>query len=455
MEPGEFFSIRFCPYQSSNAPQVFAAVSKKHAVVCKIARDPGNREVFDTNESTNCCCTWAWSTETNTAYLCIGGVDGIVKIYNVITGQLVEGINDLSTSPDDPSIIASASDDTTVRIWSLDPVHKEQPCLCILAGEGHIAEVLSASIHDTGRYAVSGGHDHRINFWVLPEFPNEPVESPIQVHYPHFSTSAIHGGIVDCVAFYGDQILSKANRDNIIILWEIVGFSSQDPIPSHDVAPLPQIPQPNDYGASQFTRSAFIPATSPRFPLQYDRRLQFHTPRCDEYFFLRFELYFQPGQHPILTFCNRTGEIFFWDLERVREYGNIMNALRSPSRDMTKPIRLPSWIGRIRPRVNSKPRGASVGKGSRASSQTPEVEDRRNVYDIADLDPKDVADWNAKYGVMDRDHALEPHYKVEVKFKKNTPFLGRQASWSPGGEWCTVAGSGNAVHMLKRWSSSA
>lgn len=255
------------------------------------------------------------------------------------------------------------------------------------------------------------------------------------------------------VAFYGDQILSKANRDNVIILWQILGFSSDDPPPPHDIAPLPHIPQPNDYGASQFTRSAFVPTVSPQCPLQYDRRLQFHTPKCDEYFFLRFELHFQPNQHPILTFCNRTGEIFFWDLERVKAYDDVVGTLRDPDRDRSKPVRLPHWLGRLRPGVNSKSRMTSVSRGSQGS-QTPEVEDRRDVYDIADLNPKDVAEWDSKYKASDRDHALEPHHKIEVRSKGRIPFLGRQAAWSPGGEWCAVAGSGNVVHMLRRWGAA-
>lgn len=143
----------------------------------------------------------------------------------------------MATSPSDPSIIASASDDTSVRIWSLDPKHKERPCLCILAGEGHSWNLLSVvsicrtcpqpqttpsnrshtpvqAFHDTGRYILSAGHDQIINLvisltgsleytdtnvnqWTLPDLPTEPITTPIRVHYPHFSTSAVHSGIVD------------------------------------------------------------------------------------------------------------------------------------------------------------------------------------------------------------------------------------------------------------------
>lgn len=54
-----------------------------------------------------------------------------------------QDVCDVVTSPIDPLIIASCSDDTTVRIWSLDPKHEKQPCLCILGGEGHYWSLLT------------------------------------------------------------------------------------------------------------------------------------------------------------------------------------------------------------------------------------------------------------------------------------------------------------------------
>lgn len=54
-----------------------------------------------------------------------------------------EDINDLATSPTNPEILASASADNTVRIWSLNPAHKKQPCAVLCAGEDHLDTVLS------------------------------------------------------------------------------------------------------------------------------------------------------------------------------------------------------------------------------------------------------------------------------------------------------------------------
>lgn len=75
-----------------------------------------------------------------------GGVS-CVKNFQTCTGSAdcQQEINDLASSPDNPQIIASASDDTTVRIWSLDPVHAQQPCVCLLGGEGHSWSLLSAA----------------------------------------------------------------------------------------------------------------------------------------------------------------------------------------------------------------------------------------------------------------------------------------------------------------------
>lgn len=302
--------------------------------------------------------------------------------------------------------------------------------------------------------------------WTVPTLPTQSVDMPIQVHYPHFSTSAIHGGIVDCVAFYGDQILSRACHDNVIVLWEILGFSSQDPPPPTEIAPLPRIPRPNDQDASQFTRSAFVPIVSPQCPLQYDRRMQFHTPKCDEFFFVRFQLFHQAPQHPVLAFANPAGEIFFWDFARFGVYGDVMSRLQDPALDTEKGVALPPWLSRP-PRTSGpggKPKGTGVGVGG-GGGRVAQGENRTVAHSLKDLDPKLVAEWDSMYGIRDRDHALEAHHRIEVSVKDTdgprrsrlwaAPFVGRQATWSPGGEWCVVAGSLNVVFVLRRWGKTA
>ncbi len=112
------------------------------------------------------------------------------------------------------------------------------------------------------------------------------------------------------VAFYGDLILSRACHEDVIVLWRIEGFSSGDP-------PLPASQAPA-CDTSEQTRSAFSPVISASRPAQYTRLLQFHTPGCGAQFFMRFDVFHAPNEHPLLTFCNAESRILFWDLARLR-----------------------------------------------------------------------------------------------------------------------------------------
>ena len=72
-----------------------------------------------------------------------------------------QDINDLTTSPANPQIIASCSNDTTVRVWSLSPTHQEQPCICVLGGEAHtwilLAVVRATAYKAPGAYRCVKG----------------------------------------------------------------------------------------------------------------------------------------------------------------------------------------------------------------------------------------------------------------------------------------------------------
>ncbi|KAF4982083.1 hypothetical protein FZEAL_2235 [Fusarium zealandicum] len=456
----EFFDVKFCPYQPLDSNPVFAAVSKKHVVVCSLSQDPGDAnpcEVLsvirdDDVEASACCCTWTKDPITGAPYICIGGVDATVKIYDVMSGKLYRDVNDLATSPVNPSIIASASGDTSVRVWSLDPIHSKRPCLVILAGEGHSWDLLSLAFHDTGRYILTAGHDQIINLWTLPDLPTEPVTTPIRVHYPHFSTSAVHSGIIDCVAFYGDCILSRACHDNVIALWRIEGFTSKGPPPPQNIAPTAQTTVPTNYDeASRLTRSAFVPTISPQCPSQYTMLLQFHTPNCGPQFFMRFKLLFVPGQHPVLAFCNAGGNVFFWDFERLTAYRDFMETVKDPNRDKSKPLPHPTWLRPVTRRQKpdgNKSRHGGADKDTPVGSQGNGAKptDEMSAYNAETLEA-----WASRYSQEDPHEPLKAH-KTE---SSSANFVGRQAAWSPGGEWCVVVGSSNTALILQRWANKA
>ncbi|KAL6920777.1 hypothetical protein FSHL1_004754 [Fusarium sambucinum] len=458
----EFFDVKFCPYQPLDAPPVFAAISKKHVVICTLSQttDSNPCEVLsvirdDDDEASACCCTWTKDPETGAPYLCIGGVDAKVKIYDVVNGKLYRcltghggDVNDLATSPANSSIIASASGDTSIRIWSLDPVHANRPCLVILAGEGHSWDLLSA-FHDTGRYLLSAAHDQIINLWTLPDLPTEAIQTPARVHYPHFSTSAVHSGIIDCVAFYGDCILSRACHDNVISLWRIEGFSSTNPPPAESEAPTAQTTVPTNYEeASRLTRSAFVPTISPQCPSQYTMLLQFYTPNCGPQFFMRFKLHFVPDQHPVLAFCNAAGNVFFWDFERLVAYREFMEALKDPGRDKSKLLPHPSWMRPVKGRSKSDTKGRHGG-GEKDVPSTFRADAIKLSEEIGDYNAETLETWASRYSQDDPHEPLKAH-KTE---SSSANFVGRQTAWSPGGEWCVVVGSSNQALILQRWAS--
>ncbi|KAJ9131177.1 Polycomb protein esc [Pleurostoma richardsiae] len=449
----EFFDVKFYPYNPASADPIFAAVSKKHVVVCRLSqtKDSNPCEIIrvirdDDPEALNCSCCWTKDTVTERAHLCIAGRDAKVKVYNIKEGKLITTlvghggeINDLVTSPDNPHLIASASDDTTVRIWSLDPVHSKQPCVALLGGEGHSWNLLSVAFHSTGRYILSAGHDQVINLWTLPDIPKQHVDVPLVVHYPHFSTSDIHSGLIDCVAFYGDCILSRACHEETIVLWRIEGFSSEDPPPAPSTAPT-------TYDQSRTTRSAFAPVISPACPAQYTRLLQFQTPGCGPQFFMRFSMFHAYGHHPILAFCNAKSSIFFWDLNRLTAYQEFIETLTNPARDKTVPVPRPSWL---QPVVHRKKVGDAVSKLKDASDRDSMTTSPDPDIPTTEYSAETLASWKSKYDMSDPHGFMKPH-KTE-QFGSAT-FVGRQVAWSPDGEWCVIVGSRNLAVILQRWA---
>ncbi|SPQ23729.1 089e9e5a-8c5a-435e-97c7-56594515a37e [Thermothielavioides terrestris] len=455
----EFFDVKFYPYNPPGAPPIFAATSKKH-------------------DAANCASCWSKDPVTHEAWLCVAGNDYNIKVYNVKQGKLVRtlvghggGINDLATSPDNPLIIASASDDTTIRIWSLAAAHEKQSCVCILGGEGHSYDLLSVAFHNNGRYVLSAGHDQVINLWALPEFPSGHVDVPIVIHYPHFSSSEIHHNLVDCVAFYGDLILSRACHEDTIVLWQIEGFSSADPIPD----PL-DAPTPTDMAKQ--TRSYFAPTLSPSSrPAMFTRLAQFHTPDCGVQFFMRFRVFHAPGKHPILAFANAKSRTFFWDLARFGSYRAYMADLKEAQQrasrqplagaDAAAAVPKPSWLvvkrgkktpaGATASAATSQAAAAGDGTASLRSLSFAVGGDKESMVS-ASPDPESAAvlggytretlqAWAEMYDLSNPVGYVKAHRTLQI----DGGFVGRQVGWSPEGEWCVVVGNGNRALIYQRW----
>jgi polycomb protein EED len=231
-----------------------------------------------------------------------------------------KGINDLAVHPHSTNLIASASEDYTIRLWDLRPKFENQPCVAMFCGEGHKQPTLAMSFHPNGRWLLSGGLDTAVCLWAVPgldelDRPAEELKEhhkPKEVYYPHFFSTEVHHNYVDCLQFYGDLILSRAAKDqnsrssdNEIILWRIEGFDPDDPPPVRPPIPVPDV----------YTRSSFSHSPETR---GFQRLLSFSIPHTDR-FYHRFGLLVGQGMRPILSMGNQQSTFLFWDLQRLQE----------------------------------------------------------------------------------------------------------------------------------------
>ncbi|KAI9799518.1 MAG: hypothetical protein M1833_004040 [Piccolia ochrophora] len=288
--------------------------------------------------------------------------------------------------------------------------------------------------------------DNTINLWVLPELPNESTgtDKPTVVHYPHFSTSAIHHDYVDCVMFYNDFILSKCAREDLIVLWRVTGFSSSLPPPPPSTAPTTH--------ERLETRSAFGDG--------YERLIQFSCPGTEP-FYMRFGLFHPnlsyPPQytptftHPVLAMGNVNSKISFWDFQQLVAFSqpSAGEADGPPSR---------GGRGKKRPRFDlGTPREGSVSSStpsSRGPSGSVSIGDRGGGAGGSST-TDGAFDWprrpGKKHDISDPLNKVEPHKTVTVP---KIGFATRQIAWSACGEWMVVVGDNAVVAVFGRGEGS-
>lgn len=214
--------------------------------------------------------------------------------------------------------------------------------------------------------------------------------------------------LIISVTFYGDLVISKACRENKILLWKITGFSSSKPLPPRTSAPTIQ-------GHSE-TRSAFSDCSAGG---GFQVLLTFGLTAADP-FWMRFGLFHQPSSHPMLAMGNMKGRISFWDLKLLED----------------------GVVDKIKDGVGSAgagPRGRGKGK-ARITARDESVDSASST----------AADANGLRGPFAR---LAPH-KIVIAEPGNA-FSTRQSAWSLGGEWCVVVGNAGTISVLRRWEQAA
>ncbi|KAI6831824.1 WD40 repeat-like protein [Hortaea werneckii] len=333
------FDVKFYPWPTEQDEQVFAVCGEKDVFVCRLQlgadppfeilrwfKDPNPSHAYNT-------IVWTQDPITQSPQLAFAGASPKqVQFYDIESDTPLDhralsghgkGINDMAVSPISPNLIATASEDYTIRLWNMDPSFTKQPCVALFAGEGHRQPILACSFHPNGKWLLSSGLDTAVCLWAVPS-PSEllsrgetssfetPINPPKVIYYPHFHSTEIHANYIDNAVFYGDLILSRAALDqnarkaeNIIMLWKIEGFDSDAPAPSE-----PPIPGP---GIS--TRSAFPHAERSR---GFQRLMTFDMPHTGR-FYLRFGLLHQPDMRPVLAMGNDKSRFCFWDLQKLEE----------------------------------------------------------------------------------------------------------------------------------------
>ncbi|CUM56196.1 uncharacterized protein AC631_03639 [Debaryomyces fabryi] len=95
-----------------------------------------------------------------------GSSDTTVKVFNLNDGELLaelightKGISDIEFSPTNSNIIASCSDDLTIRLWSI----KKKQCLKVL--KKHTYHVTAVKFSLKGNILISGSADETITIW--------------------------------------------------------------------------------------------------------------------------------------------------------------------------------------------------------------------------------------------------------------------------------------------------
>ena len=506
-EGNNFWDAKFYPFDHSpEAPPIFALSNTKNLLVCRISSAQDNDieilRVFAIDfRDEYCACTWAF-INADEPLLLGAGESGILRVFDVANGELKTSlvghgqgvINDLATHPKYPWIVASASQDTSVRIWDLRRYKNkyESPCVVICGhGNGHREMLLSVSWHDNGRYIVTGGVDHRICVWTLPDLSPESTFwkeiSPSQrqrhsdevriIYYPHFVTSAIHTNFVDCVRFWGDLILSKASGgENKIVLWSITGFNSHGQTPDATLAPKTEEHLDTRNG---FVRTLTINedgVLSIDIPevyqtkLPYTRLLEFRVPASHP-FFIRFDILrpspMHPDLHPVLVIGNTQSQVFFYDLEALElGYNPLANSPRKKKMGAPYKKGIPTAIdrghdGRFNKSTGPSTSGAaSTPSSSRDRSSSLQRTNSTETGATSDLfstlsdptnthrQPRPSSQPQPTPQERDRDRyplhlpkkPIEPTRTIKLPDFHQATFTARGVGWSPDGRWCVVAG---------------
>ncbi|KAL5512021.1 PFS2 [Sanghuangporus vaninii] len=154
------------------------------------------------------------------AYLVSADQTGVIKYFQPNMNNLTawqghrEAVRDISFSPDDARF-ATASDDSTVRIWNFEEQKEER----VLSGHGW--DVRCVQWHPTKGLLVSGGKDNLVKFW-------DPRTGTC------LSTLHQHKNTIQALAWSPNgDVVATGSRDQTIRLFDIRAMKESRVLKGH------------------------------------------------------------------------------------------------------------------------------------------------------------------------------------------------------------------------------
>lgn len=138
--------------------------------------------------------------------------NGKIYIYNTTTGKLIttlsghtKGISDIVYSPINSNILASCSDDLTIRLWNIT----QQRCIKIL--RKHTYHITTLKFTQKGNILISGSSDETITIWDITSNGGKIL-----------TTLAAHSDPVLSIALTpDDSIIVSASYDGLMRLFDL------------------------------------------------------------------------------------------------------------------------------------------------------------------------------------------------------------------------------------------